>query len=153
MDLSLKKNLKKSDLKSFESDYLHNGRKQEEWQIEDVVIDGKKLYAKVKMTKYYKSETDSGQFHLTIFSMLEFLSELTIIYAHILAGLKEKSREGWMLESNVKGDKAIRNPDNINVEMEVVSVRKAGVNIIGVTKSKVFDENGSFEATLKAFLS
>lgn len=148
-----KKILTKKDIESLSSDYLHNGRKQEDWEIVNIEMDDKTLTANIKMKSYYKSATDDNRFHLTIFTTLEFLSELTIIFAHKLAGLDKKTREGWMLESNIASTKAVRNPENIQVVMEAVSMKKMKDNIIGVTKSKVFDENGSFEATIKAFLS
>lgn len=148
-----KKTLTQKEIEVLSSDYLHNGRKQEDWEITNIEIDDKVLTANIRMKSYYTSATDAGGFHLTIFTTLEFLSELTIIFAHKLAGLEKKTREGWMLESKISSTKAVRDPENIQVRMEAVSMKKMKDNIIGVTKSKVFDKNGSFEATIKAFLS
>jgi hypothetical protein len=148
-----KQKLTQKDISAFASDYLHNGRKDENWEITNIEIEGKTLTANVRMKSYYTSATDPGGFHLTIFTTLEFLSELTIILAHNLAGLKKKTREGWMLESSIVSKKAVRDPENIQVRMEGISMKKMGHNIIGVTKSKVFDSSGSFEVRIKAFLS
>lgn len=153
MNSLLKKNLTKKEIATLSSDYLHNGRKQEDWEIVHLEIDGKNLKAKIRMRSHYKSASDSGGFHLTIFSTLEFLSELTIIYGHIWSGLKEKTREGWMIESIISSKQVIRDPENINVHMELTSIKKIKHNIMAVTNSRVFDKNGSFEAKLKGFLS
>lgn len=43
------------------------------------------------MNSTFVSATDTGGFHLTIFSASEFLSQLAIIYGHIGNGLTEKN--------------------------------------------------------------
>ncbi len=49
------------------------------------------LKAKLRMNSTFVSATDTGGFHLTIFSAYEFLSQLAIIYGHIGNGLTEKN--------------------------------------------------------------
>lgn len=138
----------------FSSDYLHHGRKLESWQIVKIIIDDNKLYADISMTSTYLSSSDAGGFHLTVFSTLEFLSELMIIYAHQWAGLSKKEREGWMVESNVKLIRAIRDPENIKVEMTIKAIRKRGANLMCIALYKISDSKGGlFEASLKGFLS
>ena len=45
------------------------------------------------MRSAYVSGTDAGGFHLTIFSALEFASQLMIVYGHVWAGLEKKVRD------------------------------------------------------------
>jgi hypothetical protein len=153
MSSPVKKHLNSKEITKFSSHYLNEGRKQENWEIVHIDIDGKILTAHVHMRSRYISKTDSSGFHLTIFSTLEFLSQLLIIYAHVWAGLPKKTREGWMIESSIRSKSSVRDPENIHVRMEVASIRKVKNNILAVTHSKVFDDSGSFEATLKGFLA
>jgi hypothetical protein len=141
------------DVNAISSHYLKEGRKQESWEIESIEIDQRVLRARVAMTSLYVSATDSG-FHLTIFSTLEFLSQLMIIYAHDWAGLPKKLREGWMVESIARAVRQIRNPDDIRVEMKVRQMRKRGENLICIADFRVTDDaDGLFEVSLKGFLS
>ena len=140
--------------KAWSSHYLNEGRKQESWRIGDINIRGRQLSTTVSMRSVYTSGTDSKGFHLTIFSTLEFLSELMIIYAHAWAGLQKKTKEGWMLESSTKSIRAVRNPDQIKVEMKVTAIKKLGDNIICIADYSVTDDQGGlFEVRLKGFLS
>lgn len=143
-----------AEILPFASDYLHNGRKLESWQINSIVIEDKHMLADVSMTATYASNTDASGFHLTVFSTLEFLSELMIIYAHVWAGLNAKVREGWMVESNAKLVRSIRDASQIKVEMQARSIRKRGDNLICIADYKVTDQHGGlFEVSLKGFLS
>jgi len=140
--------------KAWSSHYLNEGRKQESWRIGDINIRGRQLSTTVSMRSVYTSGTDSKGFHLTIFSTLEFLSELMIIYAHAWAGLQKKTKEGWMLESSTKSIRAVRNPDQIKVEMKIAAIKKLGDNIICIADYSVTDDQGGlFEVRLKGFLS
>ncbi len=146
--------LSHDDIKGLLSDYLYQGRKQESWEIEQIQVEDKRLTAKVMMTSTYVSGTDQGGFHLTIFSTLEFLSQLMIIYAHVWAGFPEKTREGWMIESKTKSVRVIRNPENIQIEMDVTRMKQRGDNLYCIANYKVTDDqDGLFEVTLKGFLS
>ena len=109
-----------ADIQNLSSHYLNEGRKQESWQIEEIEINGQRLTAKVSMRTTYVSDADAKGFHLTIFTTLEFLSQLMIIHAHVWAGLRKKIREGWMVESSTRCVRATRDPSNIKVEMGVV---------------------------------
>ena len=152
MKTTLQKRLTPAEIANFSSQYLHEGRKQESWEILDVNIDGRLLTARVKMQSSFTSPADLEGFHLTIFSTLEFLSELTIIYAHVWAGYEKKSLECYMIESAIKSKMAIRDPDNIQVHMEVPRIKKLKNTMIAVTKSRIFDQQGLVEATLKGFM-
>lgn len=141
-------------IKKLSSHYLNEGRKQESWQIGDIEIRDRQLCTTVSMRSIYTSGTDSKGFHLTIFSTLEFLSELMIVYAHAWAGLPEKKKEGWMVESSTKSVRAIRNPDAIHVTMKIASIKKLGENMMCLADYCVTDDQGGlFEVRLKGFLS
>ena len=148
------KQLSEDEIKRLSSHYLNEGRKQETWQIDRISVEGDRLDADISMKSLYLSDTDGGGFHLTIFSTLEFLSELMIIYVHVWAGLEEKTQEGWMVECKARNVKAIRNPDAIKVEMHVESIRRRGKTVRIVTDCRITDDQGGlFEVWLKGFLA
>jgi len=150
----VKKHLAAADIKAISSHYLQEGRKQESWVIEWVEIDGERLSAKVAMTSRYQAPGGSHDFHLTIFSALEFASQLMIIHAHVWAGLAEKVREGWMVESTTRSVRAIRDPADIRVEMLVSRMRRRGEHLFCEASLNVTDSAGGlFELALKGFLS
>lgn len=145
--------LRKSDYEKLLSPYLQEGRKHENWQIDSVEIEGKRLTASISMRSTYVSATDTKGFHLTIFSTLEFLSQLMIIYGHTWAGLSEKTNEAWMVECTSRAGKAIRDPKEIRVEMNTKAMRKRGDNFYCVADFRVTDKlGGLFEIELKGFV-
>ena len=147
------KKLNADEIKKFTSHYLTVGRKEEHWEIDNVEIEGKCITASISMKTCYVSGTDSGGFHLTIFSALEFVSQLMIIYGHIWARLDEKTQEGWMVDSRIKSSKAIRDPLNIKTSM-TISTKKVGKHLYGTGDFKITDKlGGLFEGTIKGFLA
>ncbi|HCR86250.1 MAG TPA: hypothetical protein DIV86_06190 [Alphaproteobacteria bacterium] len=150
---SAAKTLTKSQIKKLSSPYLNGGRKDEAWEIVKVEVDGKTLKAHLRMTSLYTSPTDEGGFHLTQLSTFEFLSQLTIILVHALAGYDEKTRECWMAESSIKCKKAIRDSENIMVTMKATTYRKVRDKILIITKSQVKDDKGLFEGVIKGLVS
>jgi len=154
LNTNLSVSLNEDDIERLSSHYLTEGRKQESWKIKAVHIQGEKLSAIVAMRSTYVSSSDTQGFHLTIFSALEFLSQLMITYAHVWAGLAEKTREGWMVESRTRSVRAIRNAEHIQVEMTVRTMRKRGGNLFCVADYRVTDDqDGLFEVELEGFLS
>jgi hypothetical protein len=142
------------EIAAFLSPYLAEGRRQEVWRIEEVTIAGRQLDARVSMTQTYVSATDPRGFHLTAFATLEFVSQLVIIYGHVWAGLDKKTREGWLLEASIRTEKAIRDPERIDVSIVTPSVRRVRENVIGVSDFTVRDRlGGEFSGRLKSFLA
>jgi hypothetical protein len=136
------------------SAYLTKGRKDDCWRIDRVEIEGDRLLAEVSMSSTYASASDPGGFHLTIFSALEFASQLMIIHAHVWAGLESKTREGWMVESTARAVRAIRDSQGIAVRMQVHQLRKRGEHLYCNADFTVTDSQGGlFEIGLKGFLS
>ncbi|MBR7801038.1 hypothetical protein [Undibacterium fentianense] len=133
--------------------YLNEGRKQEQWELSDIEIDGDHLSAKVAMRSMYTSDTDTGGFHLSIFSTLEFLSQLMIIYGHVWSGQSEKTKEAWMVESHTKTVRAIRRSSGIRVDMKVKAMRRRNASFYCIADFKISDDlDGLFEVSLKGFL-
>jgi len=146
--------LRDDQIRHFYSDYLINGRRQESWLIEYVEIEDLTLKSSIRMSDIYLSGTDENKFHLTIFSALEFLSQLMIIYGHVWAGLSSKSQEGWMVDSEIRALKAIRNPHAIQVEMKMSKTRKRGKTLMCMSEYVLTDDGGGrFEGRLTGFLS
>ena len=154
MNVTLKKSLSVDEISRLSSDYLDSGVKKEAWKITRVDIDGPVLNACIRMTSTCASVTDEAGFHLTIFSTMEFLSQLANIYFHAWAGYEDKTREVWMRESSISCIQAIRDADNIMVRLEVKSLKKAGDNALGLIHYEVTDTGGGrFEGRLKGVLS
>lgn len=142
----------RTEIAKLASPYLKEEKRHDVWEIADIVIEDKTLIAHIRMRSHYTSPSDKSGFHLTILSTLEFLSQLMLIFVQVWGGYTEKTKEGWMLESSISCKRAIRDPENIEVCMNLASIKKVKGSIIAVTKSKVSDKNGRFEATLKALL-
>jgi hypothetical protein len=150
----LRRVLGPEELLPYRSPYLNGGRAREAWVIREVTIVDDRLQASVMMSSTYVSATDASGFHLTIFSTLEFLSQLMIVYGHVRADLLRKTKEAWMVESHTRSTRAIRDPDDIRVDMVVRAMRRQGQTILCVTESRVTDGgDGLFEVMLKGFLS
>lgn len=149
----MRKRLTAEALAAISSRYLREGRKQESWDLQWVEIEADRLYANVKMSAWYELAPGT-QYHLTIFSTLEFASQLMIVYAHDWAGLDAKIREGWMVESTTRTVRAITLTDDIRVEMHVRKMRKQGKHLYCIADFIVTDAaDGLFEVTLKGFLA
>ena len=154
MEIIKKVKLNSEDIRELCSYYLNEGKKQEVWQINHVMIEDEMLDAHISMISRYLSPTDNNEFHLTIFSALEFLSQLMIIYAHFWARREKKVGEGWMVESSMKSFRVIRDPENILVSMTVEKIRERGVNLYCIASYKVTDDQGGLmEVRLKGFLT
>ena len=150
----LKMTLSTEEIRDISSEYLNTGRKQESWEITAIEIDGQFINAGIRMSSTYQSVTDENRFHLTIFSTLEFLSQLIVIYFHVWAGLHKKTREVWMIDSRIHCKRSIRDPDDIRVSMEFMRMRKVGERIYATAIARVYDnKDGLFDAHLKAFLA
>ncbi|MEJ8569173.1 hypothetical protein [Elongatibacter sediminis] len=145
--------LSPADIAALSSIYIDQGIKQEAWEIQAVKFSGSMLTATARMTSTFISPTDPDGFHLTIFSTQEILAQLANIHLHVTAGHKTKCRESWMRECHFNYRNVIRQPDNIKVEMDMVSHRWAGDTLVGKVNCRMRDDNGGlFIATLKGML-
>lgn len=152
--IASERRLSAEELRRICSPYLTEGRKSEQWEIVEVTVAERSLHARIRMRSTYISATDAAGFHLTIFSALEFLSQLTIIYACVWAGYEEKLQEAWMIESAIRVRDAIRDAHDIRVDMDVAAIRKVGDRMLAVTDSRIRGGSGGlFEARLKGFMA
>ena len=153
MKQALHKHLGPKEIAALSSPYIDVGVKQDAWEILKVDVDGAKLEARIRMTSFFVSPTDPGGFHLTIFSTQEFLAQLANILLHVAAGHETKTHETWMRECAISSRKVIRDPENIRVNMEIVSLKNLGDALAGVVSCRVYDDQGGlFTARLKGLL-
>ncbi len=153
MSNELQVQLNAEQIAALSSVYIDKGVKQEAWQIQDLVIDGTLLKARVSMTSYFISPTDADGFHLSIFCTQEIISQLANIYLHVAAGLKVKCRESWMRECSFNYRKVIRDGENIKVEMDFVRQKWVAETLLVRVKCRMTDSDGGlFTARLKGML-
>lgn len=148
-DLHLR--LTPADYERISSRYFNEGRQQERWTLGDIDICGTRLQTTAAMTSTYMSPTDAKGFHLSVFTALEIVSQLHIIYAHAWAGLREKTREGWMIECSNRISAPVRNAGRMEVDMNVSRMRKLGDNLFCIADYRITDDTGGlFELRIKA---
>ena len=153
MKKELELDLSREEIEALSSVYISRGIKQEAWEITRIKFSGTVLTAAVRMTSTFVSPTDPDGFHLTIFCTQEILAQLANIHLHVSAGHKTKCRESWMRECHFNYRNVIRRPDNIQVEMDMVSQRWVGDTLVGKVVARMFDDQGGwFMATLKGML-
>lgn len=151
MKPNLNLRLTPAEYERISSRYLKEGRKQECWVLGDIVICGSRLLTTAAMTSSYASPSDARGFHLSVFTALEIASQVHIIYAHTWAGLREKTREGWMIECSNRISTPIRNARKMDVEMNVSSIRKLRENLFCIANYRITDDTGGlFELRIKA---
>ena len=154
MDISNIIKLSSNDVDNISSDYIREGRLYECWQINDVIIEGKKATMDVSMIKTYPPGSNKKDFHLSIYLAEEMASQLMIIYGHIWADLTEKRGEVWMLESHTKSIRSVTKTECIKVEMELQTMRKRGDTIFGIGNYHITDDQGGLiELRQKGILS
>ena len=153
MGIELQMRLSADEIAALSSVYIDKGVKQDVWQIHDVEINGNLLTARFSMSSFFISPTDSEGFHLSIFSTQEVLSQLANIYMHVAAGLKVKSRESWMRKCSVTCRSAIRDWENIEIEMDFFKQKWANDTLLTRVNCKIVDSQGGlFTASLKGML-
>lgn len=133
------------------SRYLNEGRKYEDWALGDVQIDGRDLRTTARMTSTFTSPTDPKGFHLSVFTALEIASQLHIIYAHAWAGLRTKTREGWMIDCSCQPKVPVRDPQQMFIHMQVQNMRRLRENLFCQASYQIRDDAGGlFELSIKA---
>ncbi len=128
------------------SPYLNGGRLQERWELKELKASDNRLRARVAMTSYFKSPTDSG-FHLSNLTGLEIVAQLRIILIHLHLNLARKSKELWFLKGAEKCISPIRDPENIFVEMNLVFKRQKDRDLVKMNATVSDPAGGLFEYT------
>lgn len=140
-------------IKNFSSTLISEGRPAELWEIRSVEIEGDQLNADISMVSTFNSPTDTKGFHLSIFSALEMVSQLMLIYCHHWAGYEKKTKEGWMVESHLRCKQAIRSTEKIHLAMRCTNIRRMKDKVYSSYVTTITDEmDGLFEAKTKSFL-
>ena len=117
------KKLTSFEIKKLSSSYINETLKNEIWHIDSVQIEEKKLFALISIHSDYLSKTDKNQFHVSVFIMLEFVSQLIVIFTHLLAGYTKKTKEVWLAEVSTRSLKPIRSLKDICVKIDLVTMR------------------------------
>lgn len=151
MDFKQNITLFQRDITNISSDYIFKGRSLESWEIEKITINGKTALMYVNMSTIYGSKEN---FHLSIYLAEEMASQLMIICGHTWAGLKEKKKEVWMLESHTKNVRAIKEEKNILVELNLKTLKKRENKIFGIGEFTITDSKGGLiKITQKGILA
>ncbi len=143
MDLT---NIPLQSIQPLLSPYLNGGRLEERWEIRELKADGKQLRARVVMTNYFRSPTDSG-FHLSNLTGLEIVAQLRIILIHLHLNLPRKSKELWFLKGAEKCIAPIRDPENIIVEMALIFRKQGHRDLVRMNATVSDPSGGLFEYT------
>lgn len=141
------------DIANFQSDYLHIGRKKEDWIFRDIEISDTGLTCFLDISAPYISSHDEKGFHLSIFTAQEACSELLIYWICVKAGLERKPGEAWVKEFSSKFCKPIRDFEGIRIQLHVIKSR-VGVNLlVAVGSFKIVGPNGGlFSIELKGMM-
>jgi len=130
------------EIKKLSSSYISETLKNESWQIDSVQIEENHLTAFISINSTYLSSTDGDQFHVSAFSMIEFHSQLMVIFMHLLTGYSEKTKEVWMAEVNSRSIRPIRSLENIKVEIDLVKMRHFNKTVFFIFESQTTDDQG-----------
>jgi hypothetical protein len=140
-------------LAKLSSAYLAGGRRSERWQIDEATVTAEGLEASVSVPEIYLPPEAGNAFHLSVFTALEFVSQLQIVYMHVWAGLSEKTQEVWMTESRMKSGRAIFDREAIRVSLRVERIRRRGAAVICTAHHEVTDRHGgSMTFWIKAYM-
>nr|WP_137006823.1 hypothetical protein [Synechococcus sp. UW106] len=141
------------DIANFQSEYLHVGRKNENWHFRDIKISESGLTSLVDISSPYISKHDKKGFHLSIFTAQEACAELLIYWVCLKAGLERKPGEAWVKEFSSKFFKPIRDFEGVRIHLNVKKSR-LGVNLlVAVGSFEVVGPNGGlFTVELKGMI-
>lgn len=153
MTKPLERDLGPKEIAALSSAYIDEGVKRDAWEILEARVSGPWIKARVRMTSFYVSPTDSGGFHLTIFSTQEILAQLANIYLQLAKGYETKSSETWMRECSITSRRAIRDHENIRAEINIFGLKRLGESLAAMGEGRVYDDQGGlFTARLKGLL-
>ena len=141
------------NITNFQSEYLHAGRKNEDWHFYGVEGSETGLTCLVDISSPYVSKYDKEGFHLSIFTAQEACSELLIYWICLKAGLERKPGEAWVKEFSSKFFKPIRNFKGIKIHLNVKKSRVGANLLVAVGSFKIVGSSGGlFEVELKGMM-
>ena len=109
------------ELKPFYSPYIMDGgQNQDVIRIDEVAIEGRLCKAKCSFESYFTSPTDTS-FHLSLQRSVDLITQVAIIHALKLTGHEKKEVEIWCPEINLSLVRPQRDPNDIQITMELLS--------------------------------
>jgi hypothetical protein len=146
--------LKTDDLDPISSPYLKSGLQFDTWRIVEAAVCGMSMQSIVSMDHLYAPSVGHAEFHLSYLKALEFVSQLQIVHMHVLAGLRVKTMEVWMVEMHLKSSHPIRDSRSINVASSVLKFRKSSQRYYCTASHRVSDrQGGHFEIWIKSLMA
>lgn len=147
------RSISKSEFDKVSSNYLSSGRSNESWQIDSISYNPAQLIAFISMKNAFLVESDQKKWHLPIFPIYEFTSQLQIIYLHLWAQLEKKTKEIWMIETNIRAIRPILSRDSIKVVVNKSRIRKTDKGIYCICDHIITDhDDGLINIKIKSFL-
>ncbi|WP_143593632.1 hypothetical protein [Synechococcus sp. 1G10] len=141
-----------AELSPFQSVYLHGGKAREIWSIPRITVQGDHSSALVDIQNPFLSPTDQRTFHLSVYTAMEFCSEVILVHAYTTLALPLKAEEAWMKECQCHLIRPIRTYEGISVEMRARSFRFIQGTAYCHGEFHVTDAmDGLFEIELKGF--
>lgn len=141
-----------AELSPFQSAYLHGGKAREIWSITQVTVQGDHARALVDIHNPFLSPTDQRTFHLSVYTAMEFCTEVILVYAYTTLALPLKAEEAWMKECQCRLIRPIRAYEGISVEMRASSFRFIQGTAYCHGVFRITDAmDGLFEIELKGF--
>lgn len=143
------------DWQEVRSPYIDTGYKDDSFEITHLMFNDSEVIAKCRMTQYYVSGTDDAGFHLSVFTAIAIVGQLSIIHAHAANDIWRKDYEALLGKLDIEFHRPIRTPDEISMKMRIIdkqlkpSRSKKDLNRAAYTW--VYDiEQGAFTGQLKA---
>ena len=142
-----------SNISGFQSEYLHVGRKCEDWSFRNVQFVPNGLTALMDISSPYVSSHDRKGFHLSIFTTQEACVELLVLWTCHKACLKSKPGEAWMKEISSNCSAPIRDSQGIRIELDVKKSRVSNGFLYAVGCFKIEGPSGGlFNVELKGLM-
>jgi hypothetical protein len=128
--------LQGSTLADLSSPYLNRGLREDEHEVSRVEIRNKHIRATCCLPNYYLSPTDTS-FHMSLLNAGALTSQVGIIHCLRLNGYRTKPFEIWMNDFTITFVRPVRDPQRIDIEMEVFARSTTEVRGTGKPK-KIF---------------
>ncbi len=150
--LNSTKILSTTQIQALSSEYLAKGAFQDDFEIKSVEIEGKKLRARLKMTSFGISPSDTEGYHLTAPTVFRMVAQLVVIQGHEFLGFTQKTLEVWVREHYFKHRRPIRDPNEILLDLEISDIVPSPVNPdmlgfhfkMGINKNAVAGHGSAF---------
>lgn len=130
-----------SEYEPLMSEYIRDQKHLERWSINWIEWDGECLKASAKLNTPSISSGEDA-YHLSYLSADEIQSQLGIIAMHLRLGLTEKGAEVWLLSNSNSYRGAIKNIDDVRIDISLDFKKTKSNKIIFTGKSHIWDVSG-----------